>query len=305
MPIFEEPKKKSGEALALALANMGGLGGVGLPQQTTGYTPLMAEVLGIPQPTGYLAPRGGDYVPPAGGDSSGMRSGGEPRGYGDAPSISGAISAALGGGLLGASAGRLGSSAIGYGAGALSGPLGAALTGYGLMSMIGNAVRSWSGAPEFEANPIAAAPTLGEIQGAYDYGGFFAGEAARQAREDANRSFYGINNPLGMDSNMGGFSPSGNFGTGESGSAQGGTGGGGGFAGGDPGMGGGNPGGTGDKARGGVLYATHPQTVTFGEPSTGGEWAAFIPKWMEQHGYQPGERAIRRSLRQKLLQLGG
>jgi hypothetical protein len=68
----------------------------------------------------------------------------------------------------------------------------------------------------------------------------------------------------------------------------------------------GTGGGSDPFAKGGAVFATHPMSATFGEPSTGGETAIFIPEWMKQPGIQnPQELQVRRALRQALLQLGG
>jgi hypothetical protein len=263
---------------------------------------------------GFLTAPSSVVSPPESGQSSGMRSGGEPAAYGDAPSVAGAISAALGGGLLGSSLGKVGSQAVGYGLGTLGlGPLGMAMTGWGAMTALGNAIRGWSGAPEFEANPLAGAPSLADIQSAYDYGGYFSGLAAQQAREDANRSFYGINNPIGFDLTAEHAAPSiGNpdspFGNSPSGSNAGGSMGGGFGQGSSTGSGEGrsDSGDTSSKAKGGVEYAASPKTVTFGDTPKAGEYAFFLPEDFFRKGVQsPQELQLRRAMMWALTKLRG
>lgn len=249
-------------------------------------------------PTGGYQFAPGVPMPPPEGDNSGRRSGGEPRGYGDAPSISGAISAALGGGLLGSTAGRVGSGVLGMGAGAVAPGLGTALTGYGLLSMIGNAIRSWSGAPAYEANPYAGLLSPAEIQATYDYEGNIRGaEAAaeRAAMENSIRQAaatepeLGLSGWFGADVGQGGGNGPGSEGEAGgpagSGSAGPGTG----------GTGGGANSDSDNYAKGGVSRATRgAKRATFGE--RGPETAIFMPDMMKRPGLQGRERQVRRGL---------
>lgn len=57
-------------------------------------------------------------------------------------------------------------------------------------------------------------------------------------------------------------------------------------------------------AKGGAFFAKRPTTVTFGEPSTKGETAIFIPEWMRKPGIQsPEESQVRNALLRAILAL--
>jgi len=58
-------------------------------------------------------------------------------------------------------------------------------------------------------------------------------------------------------------------------------------------------------ARGGVAYANRPTRVRFGEPSTGGETAIFVPNRMSQPGLQGREAEVKNALLRAMLMLRG
>jgi hypothetical protein len=294
-----------------------------------------AATVGAPNMEGPTNPK------EEGGDSgSGVSSKGEPSAFGDAPSLSDA----LGGGIAGKIGGNVASKAADLGlsmaTGLATSPVGGPLGAYGLMTSLGKAVRGWAGAPSFESNPLAGAPTVADIQNAMDMMGIPAGLEA-QAMRDAAISLAGgltpefggltpadlAGNPGGWGSNTlgaptpGVANPDSPFGAGprgfgeaprgsEYGTNMGNTGGGngpGGKGGGGLSDSSGNPGGDspGDhEAKGGVLKATHgPKRVTFGE--AGPETAIYIPEWwLKTPGYQGKERQVKESMRRMMALMG-
>lgn len=201
--------------------------------------------------------------------------------------------------------GLLGSSLPGFGT-ALSGMKTGVL---GLSSLA-----EMFGAPREVNYGLGFSPT--DIQSIQDtYGGFAAADAraqalsARQAMFDAlasgHRAGWGysptgwagalsapsaaIGNPDMDVSGMRGLGVSGGMGADQGGRSE--TG------------GQGESGNNGMWARGGAHYATRPTRARYGEPSTGGELAIFIPQYMRQPGLQGRESDVRNALLRAIMSI--
>ncbi len=178
-----------------------------------------------------------------------------------------------------------------------------------------------AGVPQ-EANPMYGVPSAQDVQDAYDYGGVYAGQTAKAARDQAVADlaeYGGLEAALNAEAGSpGGWAGAGHApGVGAAGysatnpslSAEGVDTGPGGASmgsesatGGPGGIGGGGPAGGPDYARGGVSRAVGgPRRVTFGE--AGPEEAIFIPDIMYRPGLQPNEEAVRRALAISLLRM--
>jgi len=229
----------------------------------------------------------------------------------------------------------LGNIAGAFGLGGMFNP-GLAATGWGLRAALANDKYGITGPPG------VIGITARDVQDAYDYEGNVKGaqraadraeqEAAREAAlgksfaggimggalgpkgpgetpESPTDTESGANGPGGPGAGWGSSTPSSGFGAGEE--AGGGTGGGAAGGAGD-GTGTGSAGGSGgdgstggDTRRlGGVRKASGKETITtkWGEPSTGGETAIFIPEIMKKMGMQGREQEVIQAL-QTMLQI--
>jgi hypothetical protein len=182
-----------------------------------------------------------------------------------------------------------------------------------------------------ETNPMFGVPSSEDVQNAYDYGGFNAGQAATSARSSALGNLdspFGLNPSFSYGNDFGAAAGSpGGWGGAPSApessqpsavspstSAEGrDTGPGGADMG--PGSASGGPGGIGsdagqgsdhgaDWARGGISQATRgPKSATYGE--AGPETAAFVPHAMFAPGMQGREPQVRAGLRDLLMKMRG
>lgn len=178
----------------------------------------------------------------------------------------------------------------------------------GLVSGLGSKIADWAGQLR-EANPMMGVATPEAIAAMRDIDPNRAADmAAERAQREANISALeaarrSLDAAQGFSTDTPGWGSrtgvASGYGAGEE--ATSGLGAGGWGGGGDPGTGGrseSDPGGSGmggdshGFAKGGVVHAKRPTTAQFGEPSTRGETAIFIPEIMKQAGIQGREQEV-------------
>ena len=274
MPLFEEPKRKPGDALALALANLGGT-------TPSGNNPMMlAGLQGLPS-SGISSAMGGSTEGDVSTTSGGM-GGGLAGGY---AGPTGPLGSTLGMGVGLANMGMKSLGTLGglFGLGALA-PMGLAAAPLGYVSLASKLASMFGVQPGwgFEAP---------DYQGIRDYAGAFAEKEAglrtaadwSSAVDEANAQATRSQAELSAQGTTGGEGPS----PGNESGAQGG-----GF---------GTGGGEDAYAKGGAKVFTGPSRPLVGE--RGSELGIFVKPEMTQPGIQGNERQVRSALMRAILSL--
>jgi hypothetical protein len=290
LDLFEDPEKKSNNALALALANLGGYPAVGVDAISAGASvPALLQAIMRNQSSSSAQTSG--QLPTTEPGNSGW---------------AGTPDAGVYGAMTPDERSQLGT--LGMGWGALS--TAANLAGVAnLGGLFGSAVRG--GILGFDALGLNAgirgvtqlSPVdLAELGARYGYG--MPNSNPSPASDPTARGFGGYNYGDLSYGNMPGMGPQGGVTAGDGG--EGGPAGSGGLGGTAGAAGAGDPGSGGGEERGGVVFAPpgQPQNRTFGEGvASGGETGIFIPEYMKRPGLQGNEAQVRNALMRAILSL--